>query len=474
MLIGREPEITLLQEAVRSDESRFIAVYGRRRVGKTYLIRETFGYRFTFQHTGLSDGGFSEQLFAFASSLKEAGFTEGTAPRNWLEAFELLKDLIRRSTEQRKVIFIDELSWMDSPRCDLMTALESFWNGWASARKDIVLIVCTSATSWMLSKVVHNKGGLYNRLTAQIHLRPFTLAECEEYVRKKGLVFPREQILQLYMIMGGIPYYWGLLKKGRSLSQNIDSIYFAENAPLKKEFGYLYASIFKNPESYIKIIQALGRKKSGMTREEIIDAAGLTNSGGLTVKLEELESCGFIRKYYAFGMKKKNSVYQLIDFFSLFYFAFMEEAGDEHFWTNQMNTPRINTWTGLAFERVCLEHIGQIKKKLGISGVLTQVNAWRCAADEEKGLFGSQIDLLIVRRDQVINVCEMKYSGVEYTVTKRDDQDMRRKIHDLVVGTGTKYAIHPTMVTCYGIAENAYAGNIQAVVVMDDLFETVQ
>lgn len=471
MLIGREKERSVLQEAINDTQSHFIAVYGRRRVGKTFLIRETCGYRFCFQHAGLSNGTLKEQLFAFSSSLRDMGVQTAKNPKNWLEAFELLKDGIRHSTEQRKIIFIDEFSWMDTPKSDLMTALENFWNGFASARTDVVLIVCASATSWILSKVVHNKGGLYNRLTEQIHLMPFSLSECEKYIAAENLIMNREQILQYYMMVGGVPFYWGFLKKGLSLAQNIDAIFFSDNAPLKDEFNYLYASIFKNPKPYEDIVTVLGTKKAGMTRDEIIESSGLNNSGSLSTKLAELESCGFIRKYYAYGAKKKNAVYQLIDFFTLFYFQFLKaRPTDEHFWTNQLNTPRVNTWLGLAFERVCLVHVAEIKKKLGISGVLTTVNAWSCQADPDEGVHGSQIDMLIVRKDQVINLCEMKYSGSEFIISESINRSIQNKIHDFVSVTGTKAAIYPTLVTTYGIVPNAYSSNIQSVVTMNDLF----
>ncbi|MBO4266548.1 MAG: AAA family ATPase [Lachnospiraceae bacterium] len=469
-MVGRKKETEILESALKDDKSRFIAIYGRRRIGKTFLVREIFYDNFTFSHAGISGGSLKDQLRAFEGSLKDAGYT-GARIENWLGAFEELKELIRKSTERRKVIFIDELSWMDTPKSGLVMALENFWNGWASARKDIVLIVCASATSWMLSNVVHNKGGLYNRLTDQIHLSSFTLSECEMLAKDAGISFNRSQILQYYMIFGGVPYYWTFLRKGESLAQNVDRILFAEDAPLKQEFNYLFASIFKNPTNHLKIIAALGKKKVGMTREELIDATGLANSGELTVKLEELESCGFIRKYNAFGMKKKNSIYQLIDFFTLFYYRFVEnEPTDEHFWTNRINTPEINTWTGLAFERVCFRHINNIKEKLGILGVSTDINSWYCKADLDQGLFGSQIDLLIVRKDQVINLCEMKYSGSDYTVTEKVDSSIRHKISDFVNVTGTKYAIYPTLITTYGIVENSYSGNIQSVITMDDLF----
>ena len=471
MIIGRNAEIELLNKMLHDDKSHFVAVYGRIRIGKTYLIREAFNYRFTFQHSGLSEGSMNEQLFAFDSSLKDAGINIKKKSKNWLEAFDKLKEIIRNSNEKRKIIFIDELSWMDTPKSDLMVALENFWNGFASARKDIVLIVCASATSWMLSKVVHNKGGLYNRLTQQIHLQAFCLRECEEYIQSEGLALNREQILQYYMIFGGVPYYWEFIEKGLSLNQNIDNILFSSNAPLRNEFTYFFSSIFRKPEIYLRIVKALGTKKVGMTRDEIIEKTSIDNSGALTKQLEELESCGFIRKYYAFGMKTKNALYQLIDNYTLFYYSFLEKyPTDENFWTNQINTPRLNNWMGLAFERVCLEHVKQIKMKLGISGVYTEVNSWYCKKDDEKGLFGSQIDLLIVRKDQVINLCEMKYSDTEYTIKKETDESIRKKISDLRNGTKTKFAIFPTIITTYGLVENSYSLNIQSVITLDDLF----
>lgn len=472
MLIERKKETEILKNALNAPESRFVAVYGRRRIGKTFLIREVFGYRFTFQHAGLSKGNMKEQIYAFTSSLKDSGYTFKKKPTNWLEAFEGLKDVIRNSTEQKKIVFIDELSWMDTPKSNLMSALENFWNGFASARKDVLLIICASATSWMISEIIHNKGGLYHRLTDQIHLESFSLLECEKYTASQGLIMNREQILQYYMIFGGVPYYWSFIKKGLSLVQNIDAILFAKDAPLKDEYEYLYASIFKKPEVYLKIVETLGSKKVGMTREELIENSGIENSGDLTKKLDELENCGFIRKYKAFGNKAKNSVYQLIDCFTLFYLQFLRNnPSDEHFWTNQINEPAINNWLGLAFERICLDHVSQIKSKLSILGVSSDVCSWYCKADPDKGIFGSQIDLLIVRKDMVINLCEIKYSGTEFTITKKVDEDIRQKINDLKIQAGPRYVIFPTLITTYGLLQNSYSNIISSVIVLDDLFE---
>ncbi|MBQ9308086.1 MAG: ATP-binding protein [Clostridia bacterium] len=471
MLIAREKEQKILSEAYQAEESQFIAVYGRRRVGKTYLIRESMGGRFAFQHTGYYGGKLADELFAFCASLREYGLPDFKRPKNWLEAFELLKELIRRSASHRKVIFLDELSWMDTHGSDFVMALEGFWNGWASARKDILLIICSSVTSWMLSKIIHNKGGMYHRLSHQMHLLTFSLRECETYLQSRNIVMNRHQILECYMIMGGIPFYWSQLENGYSLSQNIDRIFFAKDAPLAHEFNHLYPELFKKPAPYISIVSALGRKKAGMTREELLEATHMPDSGNFTLRLQELESCGFIRKYLRYGMKERYAVYQLIDNFTLFYYSFLEhKPSDEHYCSNQINTPQINAWCGSAFERVCLEHISQMKQALGISGVLSEAYSWSCKEDTASGVYGSQIDLMIVRRDQVINLCEMKYAGKKYAMTAKVDEEIRRKIVDFQTVTGARYAIHPTLVTPYGLADGSYAGSVQNVITTDDLF----
>lgn len=471
MFIGRQSELELLRATLTSDRAEFVAVYGRRRVGKTMLVREAYAGSLVFQHSGLAAGRMKDQLTAFGVSLRAAGMSDAPTPKSWLEAFELLGRFVESCDGDRKVVFLDELSWMDTPRSGLMAALEFFWNAWASARRDVVLVVCASATSWMLNKVIHNKGGLYNRLTTKINLQPFTLAECEAMTQAMGVRMNRHQIIEGYMVMGGVPHYWAQLDRSKSLAQNIDAMFFAKTPILENEFEYLYASIFRNPENYLRIVSALGKHKAGMKREEIASAARLANSGNLTSMLAELESCGFIRRYTQFGRKERDTLYQLIDNFTLFYYKFIEGGvTDEHFWEHQTNTPARNAWCGQAFERVCLEHVAQIKRALGISGVLTESHSWSCAADPEKGLFGSQIDLLIVRKDQVINVCEMKYSVSRYAITKAGDQAMRNKVSDLITATCTRYAIHTTYVTPYGLVDNTYARNVQSQVVADDLF----
>ena len=470
MIIGRNKEQRLLLSLLESNKSEFAAVYGRRRVGKTYLVRETFNYNFAFQHTGIQDATMKEQLEEFHHSLLIAGLKKSKKPRNWSQAFFMLGQLLATMQEGKKVVFIDELPWMDTPCSKFVTSLDHFWNGWAATRKDIVLVVCGSATSWIISNIVMNYGGLHNRLTRQIHIDPFTLNECELFAQAKHLGMNRRNILETYMVLGGIPFYWDFLQKELSWAQNIDHLFFQRNGEMRHEFNALYASLFRRPQAYIDVVTALGTKKVGMTRSEIIEAIGTDNGGGLTKVLNELEECDFIRSYTSIGKTKKETLYQLIDNFTLFHFKFLADSSinDEHYWSSILNKPVYNAWSGLAFERVCLHHISQIKQALGISGIISNVLSWayRPKSKKEKGV---QIDLILDRSDGVINLCEMKFAKDKFEITANDDKELRRKASIFENKTATRKAVTTVMITC--LVRNEWANAIQCQATMDDLFK---
>jgi len=470
MMIGRIDEQRRLREAFESEYSEFVAVYGRRRVGKTFLVREQFHYKFTFQHTGLARKSTREQLQSFQLSLRRQGYTKAPLPGNWIEAFDMLKDLIEWSKDRRKVVFIDEMPWMDAPRSSFLPALENFWNSFASARKDVVLIACGSATSWIVRKLLKNKRGLHNRITYRIHLQPFTLNECEQYAKQRKLGMSRLQLMEGYMALGGIPYYWSLLDKSKSLAQNIDRLFFSKDGELKGEYYELYASLFNHPEKYVAVIETLGKKRSGLSREEIIKEGKLESNGKLSEILEDLENCGFIRKYNMIGMKSKGALYQLIDCYTLFYFRFIQNnnSNDEHFWSKSIGTGEYNSWCGLAFERLCLLHSRQIKTKLGISGIISSEYAWW--TDQKDGKRGAQIDLLIDRNDGVINLCEMKYTKAPFQIDASYEANLLNKRARFIEATQTRKAVHITMVSSQGLERNAYADEIQSEVSGGDLF----
>lgn len=471
MLVGRTEELRVLKQAELSDESKFVAVYGRRRVGKTFLVREAFKHHFAFYHTGIANESKTVQLAEFKKSLSLIGKVKRGRLKDWYDAFNQLTKLLEQSTDKKKIVFIDEIPWMDSPRSNFVAALEHFWNGWASARQDILLVICGSATSWIINKVIKNHGGLHNRVSVRIHLKPFTLGECEQYAKELNLHFNRRQILEGYMVMGGIPFYWSQMDGSRSLVQNIDHLFFEEDGNLRHEFDDLYDSLFKQPKPYLGIIEALATKKVGMSRTEIIKYTRQTDNGKLTEYLENLEYCGFIRKYNCIGMKAKNALYQLIDNYTLFYYKFIKDTviNAPHYWNKIAGTPEYNTWCGLAFERVCLQHTEQIKVKLGIQGVITTVYSWSVAGTKE--MPGAQIDLLIDRSDNVINLCEIKYSKASFNITNRIDSNLQNKRERFVEETKTTKAVHLTMITTLGLVDNSYASDIQSVVTMDDLFK---
>lgn len=470
MLIGREEERQRLLKAYESDHSEFVVVYGRRRVGKTFLIRETYNYKFTFQHVGLAKKNTRQQLQNFQMSLRSQGNKRAPQPANWLEAFDMLGGLVSMSRAKKKIVFIDEMPWMDAPKSSFLSALEHFWNGFASARRDVLLIVCGSAASWMTRKLLKNKQGLHNRVTCRIHLQPFTLYECECYARQQRLGMNRRQLMEAYMAFGGIPYYWSLLDREKSLALNIDRLFFSKEGELRGEYAELYASLFQHPEKYLSVIETLGKKKMGLSRAEIVQESRLPENGKLTEVLEDLESCGFIRRYNHIGMKTKGALFQLTDCYTLFYFHFIADnpVNDEHFWSKNLDTGVYNNWCGLAFERVCLLHSRQIKAKLGVSGVISSEYAWWTA--NEDGKKGAQIDLLIDRNDGIINLCEMKYTKTPYKIDAGDDAAMRNKQMRFKEETHTGKAIHLTLVSAQGVARNAFSDEIQALILGDDLF----
>ena len=470
-LIGRKEECKQLQRCMEADTSQLVIVYGRRRVGKTFLINKFFDGRFDFKLTGSYGQTKDVQLTNFTNELNLQTGKKNPAPSNWPDAFFLLREhLSSLKTNEKHVIFFDEMPWLDTPRSGFLSAFEYFWNSWGAVADNIVCIVCGSATSWLVDNIAQNKGGLYNRQTLRLYIEPFTLNETEEYLKANGFEWSRYDIVENYMIMGGIPYYLSLLDNSLSHSANIDNMFFRKRALLWDEFEHLYATLFTNSEQYLKVVEALSKKRGGLTRSEISQETGHSLNGNLTKILENLVNSEFVRQCQYFGNKKQDTLYQLSDYFTLFYYKFLRDNSgkDEHFWSNTIDTPSRRAWAGLTFEQVCEDHIRQIKQALGISGILTEVSSWFVRADEEHE--GAQIDLVIDRRDRVINLCEMKFSLDEYVIDKDYEAQLRRKIERFRKSTKTKKALQLTMITTYGVKNNTYSGRVQSQVTMDELF----
>jgi hypothetical protein len=438
-------------------------------VGKTYLISEFFRDRLCFAVTGQAQGAMAAQLGAFHTATQQYGGAELAPPRDWTEAFANLRRLIERSRRRgKKVVFFDEVPWLATDRSGFLPALEYFWNSWGARRADLLLIVCGSATSWMVDKVVHNTGGLYNRLTGSIYLQPFDLSETESFLHANGIRLDRYQIVEAYMIFGGVPQYLSLFQPGLSLAQNVDRLCFAPDAVLRNEFDNVFLSLFKSPERHISVVRALGRRARGLTRQEIVADTGLPNSGRLTQVLTDLTRSGFVRQYHAFGKQTRDTLHQLVDPFTLFARRYLEGEVERnpHFWSDVSATGQHNAWTGYAFEQVALLHVEQIRAALGIAGVLTDYSSWTGSADGRR----AQIDLIFDRNDHVINLCEMKYARGTYSVTAAAERQLRRKWDVFTRSTGTPKTVHYTLVTTYGLHPDARSGVYQSVVTMADLF----
>lgn len=470
-IIGRKSEIERLNKYVNSSQPEFIAIYGRRRVGKTFLVNHVFQSRFAFSMTGVIGGGRDVQLEAFVDAMDlYAG--DNRKPANWHEAFRMLRRylMMRLKEGQPCIVFIDELPCFDTHKSGFTEAFSLFWNGWAAGQAMMKLIVCGSATSWMMSNIIDSHGGLHNRITHEIHLREFTLREAEEFLHSLGLKWRRNLVLQCYMAMGGVPYYLNLLDPSLSLSQNMDHLFFSRSGELYREFHRLYNTLFSNSEPYIAVIEKLFSKKVGMTRNEIAMALKVNANGRLTQVLRNLVDSDIVR-FYSTKTRKltaRNGIYQLTDFFSLFYLQFMRnEVNDEQWWSKNIYTPRINSWRGLAFERVCIAHIAQIKHALGIDAITTTYYSWRSVLDSAN----AQIDIIIDRADMLTHVCEVKYSDHEYAIDREEYNKFTRRIAAFVQQTGTKNGIIPTFITSSGLATNSYAEQLAVKeITLDDLF----
>lgn len=476
-IIGRKNEIEELERHYQSDRSEFVAVYGRRRVGKTFLIKQTFKGRITFQHTGVSPidqedekSRMKIQLESFYYSLLSHGLEGYKKPKSWMEAFFQLEQLLVKLDDgSRQVVFIDELPWMDTPRSAFLPAFENFANGWCSGRDNVMLIVCGSATSWILKNLSYNHGGLYGRLTCEMKLSPFTLKECEAYFNSEQIVMSRYDIVQTYMVFGGIPYYLSYFRKGLSFERNTDKLLFGKNPKLKDEFSRLFRAVFENAESCNKIVRILAMRHSGYTREEIAEKTGIPRGGGLSDTLKALADSDFILRYTPYGQPGGVAHYKLKDNFCLFWLKYVEPNQDDGmFMADNMTSDIMKSWRGVAFEEVCRQHIPQILKSLEIGGVKSSVSAW--AVKGSDGQAGTQIDLLIMRADNVVNLCEMKFVSLPYSIDKEEADKIQIRIQSLKATLSTKQTVHMTMVTTYGVTYGKHSGIVQRQVLMDDLF----
>lgn len=474
-IIGRKNEQDLLKEYCESSKAELVAIYGRRRVGKTYLVKQYFNNDFDFYFTGSFETPRNTQLTLFKRELERYSHEKRLKPKDWYEAFDQLRDYLSTLNKNRIIVFIDELPWLDTPKSSFLSAFSYFWNSWASSQTNLKLFVCGSATTWMLSKLVGDKGGMHGRVNRQIYLRPFTLAETEQFLLKKNIDWGRYQIIEAYMTMGGIPYYLDMLEPSLTLNENIDHLFFEEGAALHTEYNFIFRSLFKDSKIYRSVVELLSTNRNGLTRADIQSAIKIADGGMITEVLDNLCKCDFIRRYSAFGKKEYGQLFHLTDLFSLFHQQFVDKSDgqDAHFWSNMQDNPRRNVWQGYAFEMVCLHHIAQIKRRLGISGILSEVCAWSSKYFVDKNgteYKGTQIDLVIDRRDDTINLCEAKFTSEAFAVTQEYADRLNTRRETFRAATGTRKSLHTTLITTYCLKRNKYSQTVHREITMDDLF----
>lgn len=469
-IIGRQREQQILENSMRSKQPEFIAIYGRKGTGKTYLVRECFNNSFAFYASGAPDLKMKGQLRRFYASLLKYGLEPDTQPKDWFEAFRMLQQLLGSAAARRDpatgrlVVFLDELPWMDTRRSNFKNALEFFWNTWGSARADLALIVSGSASSWITDKLLESSGGFYRRITRQIRMNPFTLDECEQLFQANGIALTRQQIIQSCMIFGGIPAYLNYFDRRLSFEQNIDAICFRDAAPLRAEFSDLCASLSHGSKNHLSIIKNLASLNCGMTRAELGLQQEISNGEGLTDALSDLERCGLISKLPVLSENGITWRYKVTDLFTLFYIRFIE-PGTVHSWFERLLSPAFYSWCAHAFELVCLHHIPQLKAALGISGVETKEYCWYSSHEPE-----APADLVIDRQDGVINLCVLKFTAVPYQIDAADEKQLLAKIEAFKTQTGSKKALHLILVSASGLIRNAHANCVISEIDGDDLF----
>ncbi|WP_343523747.1 ATP-binding protein [Pedobacter sp.] len=473
-VVGRVEERLLLGKIEKSGEPELIAVYGRRRVGKTYLIRNGFSKDLAFEFSGIHHATLTQQLENFALALTQAaGGLPLAIPKSWMAAFQVLRQyLVPLVKKERTIIFIDEFPWINTPRSGFLPAFENFWNSWASKEKKLVVVICGSAASWMINRVINNRGGLHNRVTRRIRLLPFTVGETAAYLKQRKIKLDKYQLLQVYMTMGGIPQYLKEIEPGESVAQVTDRLFFTKDGLLLEEFKNLYYSLFDKAENHIDIVRALAKKSKGLTRTEIINACKLSSGGYATQLLAELAESGFITPYVPFGKSTKDALYKLTDEYSIFYLKFIDghKATGAGTWLKFYSGTSWKSWGGYAFESICMKHISQIKKAIGIENVYAEISVWRYLP-KNKVEQGAQIDLLIDRNDSCINICEMKFSVAPFEISKSYQKELDNKLKVFQSQTGTRKALFLTMITTYGVKNGTnYPGLVQKELTMDILF----
>ena len=478
-IVGREKEISILKDVFKSHRAEFVAIYGRRRVGKTFLVKNFFNDQscLFIYVSGIKNSPLKQQLKNFTTVLEDVWFQGIAIPSNWLEAFKTLTQLIEHSNKRQKIVlFLDELPWLATPKSKMLEALDYYWNRYWSDNDKIKLIVCGSAASWMIKNIIYNKGGLYNRITRQFRLEPFSLKETKDFLSSNQIQLSYRHILEIYMATGGVPYYLTHLRPKFSAAQNIDAIAFQPQGVLYQDFEILFSSLFDDEHQYTDIVKIVAEHRYGIMQEELLNQCKHTTSGGRGVgKLKNLEEAGFLTSFQTQGHRKKGIYYRLIDEYSAFYLKWIDplKKSSQKFskisWSMLRESPSWKSWSGYSFETICFKHVDQIRSALNLKETAI-AKTWKHKGKKLEQ--GAQIDLLFDRSDDAITICEIKYTDQPFVIDKSYFSTLKNKIDSYKSQTQTVKQIFFAIITTSGLKENIYSEEIGAQVVkLDQLFE---
>ena len=465
-LIGRDREQRDLRQLIDDKSPQLIGVYGRRRVGKTFLVRAVFDQPdITFiEITGQKGKPLAQQLRNFSDALTTAFRlpVPVVIPTSWREAFSLLTTLLSEQPG-KKVIFFDELPWLATKRSGMLQELDYFWNTKWSRLESLVVVLCGSAASWMLEKLINAKGGLHNRLTKIVPLKPFSLHTTEQFLTQRKIRLDRSQLLDLYFCTGGIPFYLSLLPTHSSAAKLVQQLAFEESGRLFTEFDVLLQSLFDDSEAHKVILSLLANKRYGLTRKELQSLSGLSGGGALSKPLDELSASGFIQRLVPFEGTTRNAYYQLTDEYTLFYHRWIaplrSRAGviPDGYWLHEFGSQAYSAWAGLTLEVVCMKHINEMLRALGISGMKVLPSTWRCvpstAESETRKSSGAQIDIVLDRADRVINLCEIKYRRDPLKITTNLEKKLLEKQSIFLEQTRTNRTVRNILFCSGGFRE---------------------
>lgn len=462
-MIGRKKEIEKIERLLASGRSEFLAITGRRRVGKTFLIDAMLGQNYCFSMTGIQNGSMTAQLVNFSVKLSEYNReAPQKTPENWQMAFLYLKTYLKTlDKEKKQVIFLDELPWIATPKSGFVQMMAHFWNDYLSKEPHFILVICGSATSWISQKIINDPGGLHNRVTENIHLYPFTISETHAFLKNKGLSFSLQDLAKIYMTLGGIPFYLENLRKGESFPAAIERMCFSPNGILHNEYANLFQALFNNADIHQQIVSVLATRHYGMSHTEILSQIGMKQATGSYQRaMEELIISDFVVENTPFGKKKRGSIYRLVDEFSIFYHRFIKsnKKYTQGIWQQLAESQTYKIWAGYAFETLCTKHIDAIKRALGIAAVYTEIYSLHIPGTSEAE--GLQIDLLIDRKDGCINLCEIKFHSSPFAISKDYYQQLLEKKQRFLDHTHTQKSVFLTFITNHGLAPNAYSKEI--------------